>query len=74
MSSRDVGLLIVAVGVAVVIIGALITAGLLQWFGRLPGDLRIEGERVRVYAPLVSMLVVSVVLTLIVNLLRRWLS
>lgn len=73
MSSRDLGLVVVALGVAIVIVGALIAAGLLQWFGRLPGDLRIEGERVRVYAPLVSMLVASVVLTLIVNLLRRWL-
>jgi hypothetical protein len=38
----------------------------------LPGDIRIERDTVRVYVPIVSMLVLSVVLTLLLNLARRW--
>lgn len=73
MESRSVGLLVVGLGVGIVVLGALILAGGFGWFGRLPGDLRFEGERTRVYAPLVSMLVVSLVLSLLLSLFRRWL-
>ncbi len=44
---------------------------LLNWFGRLPGDIRIDGERGKVFIPLTSMIIVSVVVTLLVNLFRR---
>lgn len=54
------------------LIGLLIWSGGLQWFGHLPGDIRIERDSVRIYVPLVSMLLVSAALTLIVNLLRRF--
>lgn len=72
MPSRPFGMLIVALGVAAVIVGLLIWAGWLSWFGRLPGDVRIEREGMRVYVPWVSMLLISLVVTLILNLLRRF--
>jgi hypothetical protein len=68
---RDLGPLVVAVGVGLVVVGALLWAGALGWFGRLPGDIRIEGERTRVVVPFTSMLVASVVLTIFVNVVRR---
>lgn len=68
---RSAGLVLVVVGVAIALVGVLAWAGALGWFGRLPGDIRIEGERTRVYFPLVSMLLVSVVLTAVLALLRR---
>ena len=68
---RSAGLVLVLVGVAIALVGVLAWAGALGWFGRLPGDIRIEGERTRVYFPLVSMLLVSVVLTAVLALLRR---
>lgn len=68
---RSVGLLVVVGGVFVIIVGLLIYSGGLSWFGRLPGDIRYENGNVRVYVPIVSMLLVSVALTLIFNLLRR---
>jgi hypothetical protein len=52
--------------------GVLVVLGRLPWFGRLPGDIRIEGEHTRVYVPLVSMLLVSLLLTLVMSLLRRF--
>ena len=70
---RSTGPLIVALGVAVIVVGLLIWSGALSWFGRLPGDLRFGGERTRVYVPLGSMLVVSILLSLLLYLLRRFL-
>ena len=72
MGHRSLGLLIVGVGVVAVIVGVVVWAGGFGWFGRLPGDLRFGSGRARVYVPLVSGLVVSVVLTIIVNVVVRW--
>ncbi len=69
---RSTGLLVIVGGVFIIIVGLLIYSGGLSWFGRLPGDIRYESGRVRVYIPIVSMLLVSLVLTLIFNLLRRF--
>lgn len=69
--TRSTGLFVVFVGLAVVAVGALIYTGALSWFGRLPGDIRYEGENSRVYVPITSMLVVSLVLSLAGYLLRR---
>ena len=52
--------------------GLLIWSGSLSWFGRLPGDIRIERETVHVYVPIVSMLVVSLVVSLVMYLVRRF--
>ena len=67
------GPLLVGLGVALILIGLLFWSGSLSWFGRLPGDIRIERDSVRVYVPLVSMLILSVVLSLILYLVRRFL-
>jgi hypothetical protein len=72
MGSRPLGLLIVLLGAAVVVVGLLVWTGALSWFGRLPGDVRIERDNVHVYFPWVSMLLISLVLTLVLNLLRRF--
>jgi hypothetical protein len=66
------GPLLVALGVALVVVGLLVWSGALAWFGRLPGDIRIERDSVRVYVPLVSMLLVSVALSLVLYLIRRF--
>lgn len=68
---RSTGLVVIAVGGVVVLVGVLILTGALGWFGRLPGDLRHQGDRVGFFFPLTSMIVVSVVLTVVVNLLLR---
>jgi hypothetical protein len=68
--SSSPGPLLVALGVALIVIGLLVWAGGFRWFGHLPGDIRIERESVRIYVPLASMLVVSVVLSLVLYLRR----
>jgi uncharacterized membrane protein len=72
LMSPRFGIVLVVLGLAVVAIGLLAWTGALSWFGRLPGDIRVERENVRVYFPIVSMLLISVVLTLVLNLLRHF--
>jgi hypothetical protein len=67
------GPLLIALGVGLVLVGLLVWSGALAWFGRLPGDIRIERESVHVYIPLVSMLLVSAALSLLLYLIRRFL-
>jgi uncharacterized membrane protein YidH (DUF202 family) len=68
---RGVGTLLIVVGVLIVLVGILAMTGALSWFGRLPGDLRFEGESTRLFVPITSMIIASVVLTVVINLVLR---
>ncbi|MGF1586726.1 MAG: DUF2905 domain-containing protein [Bacteroidales bacterium] len=59
-------------GIILLLIGLLLQffPGALNWFGRLPGDIRIESERSRIYIPITSMIIISVILSLIIRLFR----
>jgi hypothetical protein len=43
-------------------------------FGRLPGDIRIEGENGSFYFPLATSILVSVILTIVLNIIARFLN
>lgn len=73
MDNRTLGLLIVGAGAALAVVGLVVWAGGLSWVGRLPGDLRFERGGTRVYVPLASMLLVSLVLSVVLSLIRRFL-
>ncbi|HEX9931039.1 MAG TPA: DUF2905 domain-containing protein [Pyrinomonadaceae bacterium] len=66
------GILIIAVGIVLVLVGILAYFGGLAWFGNLPGDINIERGNTRIYIPLVSMLLVSILLSLISYAVRRF--
>lgn len=69
---RTTGPVVVAIGLGVVVLGLLIWSGAFSWFGRLPGDIRHESDSTRVFVPITSMIVVSVVLTIVVNVIGRF--
>ena len=71
MPRFSVGLTLVVFGGVLVVIGLLVWSGALSWFGRLPGDIRIERPNVRVYVPITSMVLVSIVLPIIMAIIRR---
>ena len=64
---------IILAGLALTGIGLLLqfAPGLLNWFGRLPGDIRIETDHSKVFIPITSMVLISVILTVLANLLKR---
>ena len=65
----------VLVGILIVLVGLVIWLGgdKLGWLGKLPGDIRIEKENFRFYFPITTMILLSVVLSLVVWLIRRFL-
>jgi hypothetical protein len=69
------GWMLLVVGLIIAGIGLIwIFAPAIPWFGRLPGDIRIEKENFRFYFPLMTCLLLSLVLTLIlwiIHLFRR---
>jgi Protein of unknown function (DUF2905) len=70
--NRVLGLVIIAGGFCLLLVGFLLYSGGLNWFGKLPGDIHYEGERAQVYIPIVSMLLVSLALSVIFYLIRRF--
>lgn len=63
----------IVAGILLVVIGLVLhfAPGLLQWFGRLPGDLQWRSEKTQVFVPITSMIIVSVLLTILLNLFNR---
>jgi hypothetical protein len=67
----ELGRILLIVGILLVVVGGLAVLGVRLPFGRLPGDIAIEGERGGFYFPIATMLVISVVLTVLFNLFIR---
>jgi len=68
----QVGPILVIGGAVLMVVGLLAWSGALSWFGRLPGDVRIERPNTRVYVPITSMILLSIALSLIVAVIRRF--
>lgn len=67
-----VGKCLVAIGVICILVGLILWfAPKVPWLGRLPGDIHIHGERVSFHFPWVTCLVISVLLTILLNLILR---
>ena len=64
---------LILAGAVLVVLGLTLhyAPGLLNWFGKLPGDIRIESERGKFFLPITSMVIVSIVLTVLINLFKR---
>ena len=65
----SVGPAIVVAGILLVVVGLLAWSGWLSWFGRLPGDIR--SPRGGFFFPVTSSILISIVLTVLVNVLIR---
>ena len=72
---QNTGRYIIFIGIAIIAIGVLVyfLHDKLHWIGRLPGDIRVEKENFRFYFPIVTMLLFSLVITIIINLIKKFL-
>jgi hypothetical protein len=71
MDISTVGRLLLVVGIMVVAVGGFLALGGRLPFGRLPGDISIQGQNGGFFFPVVSCIVISVVLTVVLNLIIR---
>ena len=62
------------VGLLFIVLGVLMhyVPWTLNWFGKLPGDIHIKQEHGGIYIPIVSMLIVSFLLTILINIVNRF--
>lgn len=72
----DIPKIFISLGIGLIFIGFVLKFGarapwLFSWFGNLPGDIKLQGERTFFYAPIVSTLLVSVVISLIIAVIQR---
>jgi hypothetical protein len=64
--------LLILFGVISIVAGlVLLIVPRVPWLGRLPGDVIVERERFTLYVPIVTSLVVSIVLTILLNIFFR---
>ena len=71
MGNKPLGQLTIVLGLGIIVVGLLTMRGWLGWFGHLPGDVRVERENVRMYVPIVSMLLISLLFSVLSYVLRR---
>ena len=68
-----IGAVLVVAGAVAIVAGLLLSSGavgFLSWFGRLPGDIRIDGPVYRIRVPVVSALLISLALSVIINIIN----
>jgi DUF2905 family protein len=71
VGNKPLGQLIVVLGLILIVVGLVTMRGWLAWFGHLPGDVRIERDNVRMYVPIVSMLLISILFSVLSYVIRR---
>jgi len=65
--------LLIGIGLTILVIGLALRYApwLLHWFGRLPGDINVQRDNARIFVPITSMIVISVVVSIIINIFFR---
>ena len=71
---QQTGKYLLIAGILIVIAGVLVYFfhDYFKWIGKLPGDIRIEKGNFRFYFPLATMIILSIVITVIINILKRF--
>jgi hypothetical protein len=70
--NQELGRALIIFGLVIVGVGVLITfAGRIPWVGKLPGDVVVRKGNFTLYAPLMTGLVLSLLLTIALNLWAR---
>jgi hypothetical protein len=73
---QSIGRLLLIIGGVIALMGLLLILGgrLFPWLGRLPGDIRVEGERISCFFPIVTSILLSIILTVLLNIVIRLLN
>jgi H+/Cl- antiporter ClcA len=73
--NQNTGKYIIFIGGILIVAGIIIYffADKLHWLGRLPGDIRYENANTRIYFPIVTMILLSLLLNLIIYLIKKFL-
>ncbi len=72
MAVESLGRMILYIGVILVLIGGFfVLMSRVPWFGRLPGDIVFRRGGLTIFVPITTMILVSIILTLLMNIVWR---
>lgn len=72
MAVESLGRILIYIGIVMVLIGGFfVLIAKVPWFGRLPGDIVYRREGLTIYLPIATMILVSLILTLLLNIIWR---
>jgi hypothetical protein len=76
LNFQDMGRWLLVIGGGIALVGLLLMLGgrLFPWLGRLPGDIRYQGQNVSCFFPVIISILLSIILTLLLNLVVRLLN
>ena len=68
------GKILIIIGFSLVLLGTLIyfLGDKLSWFGNLPLDFTYKSKSTQIYAPIGSMIIISIILSLIMNIVSKF--
>jgi uncharacterized membrane protein len=70
---EQIARILIVVGILLIVAGVIIyfAGNKMEWIGHLPGDIRIIKENVKIFIPITTMVLASVVLSLLIYLIRK---
>lgn len=67
----EIAKFLMIIGAVVFVVGLIVlVAPKIPWIGRLPGDIDIKGKNFRIYFPIITCIILSVLLTILLNLIN----
>lgn len=72
---HSTGKILIIIGILITLAGVviLLAGNKMHWLGHLPGDIRIETDNVKFYFPITTMIIISIILSGILAIIRKWL-
>ena len=74
MDLQTLGKYLALLGLSMLVVGGLLALGGRLGLGSLPGDVRVQRESFGCYLPIATSILLSLLLTIVLNLLLRWLK
>ena len=69
----ELGKSLILIGISIALAGfILLFSSKFSFFGNLLGDIKFQNENIKFYFPFTSMIVVSIVLSIVINLIYRF--
>jgi hypothetical protein len=73
MESNQLAKILLTLGIILIVaaIVLMVAGNKLNWLGKLPGDIRIEKENVRIYVPITTMILLSVLVSAVIWIFKK---
>lgn len=67
----EIAKFLMVIGAVIFVVGLIVlVAPKIPWIGRLPGDIDIKGKNFRIYFPIITCIILSILLTILLNLIN----